>query len=589
MTPREILKQYWGTISSGLCRRRLLHPYCRAAIPWRCCQQVENLKARGIAAMAIVSGMGRREVDIALDNCIYGPWGYDFRPPYLHIARLRELHPAVPVLALTASATADEAEDKLRKLLDVAHGITGSGIVYVRTRKETFEIAQHYRRHHISADYYHAGLPADERAEKQDAWKSNATRIIVATNAFGMGIDKPDVRFVIHKDMPDSLEAYYQEAGRAGRDEDKAYAVLLYHPADRALRGISFDLDIAEFCSRFELDAIKTLNALKFLEQDEYVSFTESVFLPSRFRFEVLNEELYNFQIQNPGWDPFVKTLLRSYGGSFENYVRIKEFDIARRAGMSVQQVVTGLQQLQAFDILSYLPQTDQPQITWLKPRQPNNHLYINKVAIEQRKATYRKKLDAVFAYTGTPVCRSRQLLTYFDEPEAPKCGICDVCLEERRQQNSGEITDHITSEIVQALSNGPHTIAELIPALKYDGDTDKVKVYNKYYAESALVQSRNGVLRISSYAGEKLVVWVTVNDLRFIEAYDNASVTSFGKLSKIELDVNLHNGATADLKLDAYKANITVNDAAKAQLAGNVNDCNLRYAQLPVLTMHNS
>ncbi|HEK20787.1 RecQ family ATP-dependent DNA helicase [Mucilaginibacter sp.] len=610
MTPREILKQYWGhhqfrpmqeeIVTSVLQGRDTLallptgggksvcfqvpalakEGICIVVSPLIALMkdQVENLKARGIAAMAIVSGMGRREVDIALDNCIYGPvkflylsperllsdlvrerikymnvnlfavdeahcisqWGYDFRPPYLHIARLRELHPAVPVLALTASATADvqgdiqeklafrngavfrksferknlsyvvqETEDKLRKLLDVAHGITGSGIVYVRTRKETFEIAQHYRRHHISADYYHAGLPADERAEKQDAWKSNTTRIIVATNAFGMGIDKPDVRFVIHKDMPDSLEAYYQEAGRAGRDEDKAYAVLLYHPADRALyqkkmqqsfpsveeikkiyhslgnycqlayqagEGISFDLDIAEFCSRFELDAIKTLNALKFLEQDEYVSFTESVFLPSRFRFEVLNEELYNFQIQNPGWDPFVKTLLRSYGGSFENYVRIKEFDIARRAGMSVQQVVTGLQQLQAFDILSYLPQTDQPQITWLKPRQPNNHLYINKVAIEQRKATYRKKLDAVFAYTGTPVCRSRQLLTYFDEPEAPKCGICDVCLEERRQQNSGEITDHITSEIVQALSNGPHTIAELIPALKYGTEREKIR-----------------------------------------------------------------------------------------------------------------
>jgi len=336
--------------------------------------QVENLKAKGIPAVSIVSGMGKREIDIALDSCIYSgvkflylsperllselvrerikymnvnliavdeahcisQWGYDFRPQYLHIADLRELHPNVPVLALTATATEDvkadiqqklqfknpvvfqksferknisyvvqQTEDKFRKLLDVAKGVKGSGIVYVRTRKETSEIAKFYTDNHIKADFYHAGLTAEQRAKKQDSWKSNHTRIIVATNAFGMGIDKPDVRFVIHKDMPDSLEAYYQEAGRAGRDEQKAYAVLLYNYADRlrqekkfelsfptvaeikqvyhylanyyslafeAGEGVSFDLDLGDFCSRFKLDSIKTLNALKFLEQDDYLS-----------------------------------------------------------------------------------------------------------------------------------------------------------------------------------------------------------------------------------------------------------------------------------------------------------------------------
>ncbi|WP_454800765.1 RecQ family ATP-dependent DNA helicase [Mucilaginibacter phyllosphaerae] len=610
MTPREILKQYWGhdtfrplqeeIITSVLNGRDTLallptgggksvcfqvpalaqEGICIVVSPLIALMkdQVESLKAKGINAMAIVSGMGKREIDIALDNCIYGQvkflylsperllselvrerikymnvnlfavdeahcisqWGYDFRPPYLHLSDLRELHPKVPVLALTATATAEvrddiqekllfkngivyqqsferknlryivqHTEDKLRKLLDVARGIGGSGIVYVRSRRETFEIARFYQQNNIKADYYHAGLPAEERSEKQDAWKNNQIQIIVATNAFGMGIDKPDVRFVIHKDMPDSLEAYYQEAGRGGRDEKRAYGVLLYNPTDKlrqekkflqnfpsveeikqiyhqlanycqvaydAGEGASFELDLGEFCSRFQLDAIKTINALKFLEQDEYVAFNESVYLPSRFRFEVLNQELYNFQIQNSGWDPFIKTLLRSYGGSFENYVRIKEFDIARRTGMNTQQVIQGMQQLQEFNLLNYLPQTDKPQITWLKPRQHANNLYINKVFIEQRKQTYRQKMEAVFAYAEHKRCRSQMLLSYFDEPNAPKCGVCDVCLEERRQQNADDIFDDITNEIVQLLSTNTFTIADLITSLKLGTEKERIE-----------------------------------------------------------------------------------------------------------------
>ncbi|MDB5154290.1 MAG: RecQ family ATP-dependent helicase, partial [Mucilaginibacter sp.] len=475
--------------------------------------QVENLKAKGIEAVAIVSGMSKREVDIALDNCIYGPvkflylsperllselvrerikymnvnliavdeahcisqWGYDFRPPYLHIADLRELHPSVPVLALTATATAEVRDDiqqkllfkqsnvyqqsferknisyvvrneenKLRKLLDIAKGVKGSGIVYVRSRKETAEIAKFYNENGFKADYYHAGLTMEQRSLRQENWKTNRTRIIVATNAFGMGIDKPDVRFVIHKDMPESLEAYYQEAGRAGRDERKAYAVLLYNYADRIKNekklltnfpavdeikviyhhlgayfqlaygtgeGVSFDLDLGDFCTRYKLDATKTINALKFLEQDEYLAFNESVFLPSRFRFEIFNEQLYNFQIQNSSWDPFIKTLLRSYGGSFENYVRLRENDLARRSNLSVQQVIEGLKQLQELGILNYLQQTDQPQVTYLRPRMQNNELIINKRYIEDRKAIYRKKIEAVFAYAEHKKCRSQMLL----------------------------------------------------------------------------------------------------------------------------------------------------------------------------------
>ena len=540
--------------------------------------QVENLKAKGINAVAIVSGMGVREIDLALDNCIYGTvkflylsperllselvrerikymkvnliavdeahcisqWGYDFRPPYLHIADLRELHPDVPVLALTATATSEvkediqhklrfkspviyqqsferrnisyvvqDAENKFRKMLDIANGVKGSGIVYVRSRKDAAEIAKYYNDNGIRTDYYHAGLPMDQRAEKQESWKNNRTRVMVATNAFGMGIDKPDVRFVIHKDMPESLEAYYQEAGRGGRDEHKAYAILLYTHADRlrqekmfllnfpsvdeikhvyhclanyyqlaygAGEGLSFDLDLGDFCSRFKSDAIKTLNALKFLEKDEYLSFNESVFLPSRFRFEVVNEVLYNFQIQNAGWDPFIKTLLRSYGGSFENYVRLKEYDLAKRTNLNVQQVIDGLMQLQGFGLISYMQQTDHPQVTYLKSRQQADRLFINQKYIEERKKTYRQKMEAVFAYVVHKKCRSQMLLAYFDEPNARKCGVCDVCLEEKRQKNADEIFDNITHEIVQQLGISTPDIDTLMSAVNIGTEKEKME-----------------------------------------------------------------------------------------------------------------
>ncbi|MGI4751837.1 MAG: RecQ family ATP-dependent DNA helicase [Janthinobacterium lividum] len=544
--------------------------------------QVENLQAKGIEAISIVSGMGRREVDIALDNCIYGEikflylsperllselvrerirymnvnlfavdeahcisqWGYDFRPSYLHLADLRELHPDVPVLALTATATAQVREDiqqklcfknsnvfqqsferqnlsyvvqqdenKLRKMLAVIQGVPGSGLVYVRSRKETFEIAKYLNQHHIIADYYHAGLTAEERSIKQENWKNNDVRVIVATNAFGMGIDKPDVRFVIHKDVPESLEAYYQEAGRAGRDSEKAYTVLLYTKSDRlqlekkfelsfpsvdeikkiyhylgnytqlaygAGEGLSFELDLGAFCTQFKLDPIKTLNAMKFLERDEYVAFTESVFLPARFRFEVGNEDLYRFQIENEAYDHFIKTLLRTYGGSFENYVRIRELDIAHRLNQSVQQIIAQLKFLEERGILSYLPQTDQPQITFTKPRQDNLHLMIDRKFLEDRKQVYHQKMEAVFTYAESWQCRSRMLLAYLDEPDAPVCGHCDVCLENKRQERATEIFDRIEQQILDQLSVQSRAAEDLIPAIRTGREKEKIETIRR-------------------------------------------------------------------------------------------------------------
>ncbi|WP_342645254.1 ATP-dependent DNA helicase RecQ [Mucilaginibacter sp. CSA2-8R] len=541
--------------------------------------QVDNLKAKGIDAMAIVSGMNRREVEIALDNCIYGQvkflyisperllsdlvrerikymkvnlfavdeahcisqWGYDFRPPYLHLSDLRALHPKVPILALTATATAEVRDDiqdklafrarnifqqsferknisyrvqhdenKLRRMLEVARSVKGSGIVYVRSRKETVELSKFFNDNAVAADYYHAGLDGDTRNVKQEQWKNNHIRIIIATNAFGMGIDKPDVRFVIHKDLPESLEAYYQEAGRGGRDEQKAYAVLLYSEADRlkqerkfeisfpsvdeikqvyhylanyyqlaygAGEGLSFELDLADFCGRFKLDALKSLNALKFLEQAEYLAFNESVFLPSRFQFEIAHEQLYNFQIQNPAWDPFIKTLLRSYGGAFDNYVRIREFDIARRTNLSVQQVREAMQQLNDYGALSYQPQTDKPQVTYLKPRQTSANLWIDRQYLDTRKAVYRKKMDAILAYVNNNRCRSIQLLAYFNEPNASKCGVCDVCLREQREQNAGELHQQIADEIMEAISAAPLSLEQLVGALTRGKSNDRLTV----------------------------------------------------------------------------------------------------------------
>jgi ATP-dependent DNA helicase RecQ len=539
--------------------------------------QVESLKARGIEAVAIYAGMGKREIDILLDNCIYGKikflylsperllseivkerisymkvnliaideahcisqWGYDFRPPYLKVKNLRLIHPDVPVIALTATATqyvrADivdkleltnpavfvqsfarknlsyvvmDLEDKYKKLIDIARNVKGCGLVYVRNRRETAEVAHFLQRNQVAADFYHAGLTRDERSQKQEAWKNNSIRIMVATNAFGMGIDKPDVRFVVHLDLPESLEAYYQEAGRAGRDDQRSFAVLLANSSDHhnlrrkytdsfpsveeirktyhylgsyyqlaygVGQGLSFPFDLADFCKRFDLSVLKTISALKFLEHDGYLTLSDNLFLDSRVLVLVGNEDLYRFQIENAGFDPLIKTLLRSYGGSFDQYVKIKENDMAKRLGVSYNTVVAMLKRMQDMGVISYLPQTDQPQLEFILPRADQQHMDIDVKYIALRKKIQEDQIYAVLTYASMPVCRSIQLLAYFDELHPAKCGVCDICLAEKKVQEADERLEKIEFEIATLLQSGAQSLTDLVGALKTGTENEKL------------------------------------------------------------------------------------------------------------------
>lgn len=541
--------------------------------------QVETLKDKGINAIAIISGMGKREVDIALDNCIYGDvkflylsperllsdlvrerirhmnvnliavdeahcisqWGYDFRPPYLHLHELRELHPRIPVLALTATATdrvsADiceklhlsavkifrksferrnlrylvyNEENKMRKLISIARNVKGTGLVYVRNRKETQEVARLLNMEGIPSEFYHAGLEGTVRAEKQMLWKSARLRVMVATNAFGMGIDKSDVRFVVHLDLPESLEAYYQEAGRAGRDEKKAYAVLLYNSADKnrllkkldqgypsvdeiklayhflgnyyqlaygAGEGLSLEFDLADFCDRFKLEPVKTLNILKFLERDEYIALSESVFLPSRIQVIPGPKDIYRFQVEQPGYDYFLKTILRSYGGIFDHFVPIKEADLARRLGIGKEEVINTLNKLHAMEVINYIQQTDKPHLTFIKPRLDKPHLYIDGKYIAERYRINKNQIDSMIAYAELFRCRSWQLLSYFNEDHAPECGVCDVCIAKKKNIDRESVKDDIIKEVLNVLGGNTMQLDNLVNSLSTGDDKERLQV----------------------------------------------------------------------------------------------------------------
>jgi ATP-dependent DNA helicase RecQ len=532
--------------------------------------QVENLRKKGITAFAIYSGMKRHEVIntlktagesnckflyvsperletslfkeylpalavnlIAVDeaHCI-SQWGYDFRPPYLRIASLREELPQVPVLALTASATAEVQKDiceklafkkynvfrqsferpnlsysvfkvdaKINKLVDILTNVPGSSIVYCKSRRRSKEIAEQLRSYNIQSDYYHAGLTADERNQKQEAWIGNKIRTIVCTNAFGMGIDKPDVRTVVHFDVPDCLENYYQEAGRAGRDGKKSYAVLLYQhdepeelqkqaalrfPGIETIRGVYqalanylqlpvgsgegnyFDFDIADFLKKFNLPAHSVMNSLKVLEQEAFVSFNEQVFLPAKAQFICNKDWLYQFEIENEPLEPLIKLLLRSYEGVFDRPVSIYEKQLAGWLKKDTEEVKKGLTALQRYNIIEYNPQKDTPQLYFLQPRVKVEDLSINYINYEKRKKQFEERVSHFTGYIqNTKDCRSQLTGNYFGDTAMQPCGICDNCLQLKKVTVSAEEFVIIRQRIEETLNSNPLVIKELLLQLK--------------------------------------------------------------------------------------------------------------------------
>ena len=430
-------------------------------------------------------------------HCI-AEWGYDFRPSYLHIAEIREVIPDAPILALTATATSDiiddiqekllfkekhllqssfvrknlsyvviNVEDKKTKLLKILNHFKSSAIVYASSRKETKEITIFLRKNSISSDYYHGGLDMKIRNQKQERWTDGQIRVMVATNAFGMGIDKNNVRVVVHMNTPTSLEAYFQEAGRTGRDGKLAYAILISNKRDRinlskfilsqfpsvqeikecyqkiadyfhipvdTAEGKSFDFDINDFCERYNLKIYKTYNILKYLEKEEFIKLTDSIHSPSRLHFTVDNSELYRFQVANIHFDSLIKLLLRSYSGLFENYITINEQTLASRYNSTPMKVLDMLEKLQQLEILKYVPRTNTPKLIFIKNRAESSTIIISEEKLENRKQLKVTKMESVITYVeNNTVCRTQQLLSYFGEKNNFKCGKCDVCVERKK------------------------------------------------------------------------------------------------------------------------------------------------------------
>ena len=460
-------------------------------------------------------------------HCI-SQWGYDFRPAYLHIADIRRIKPDVPVLALTATATPEvivdiqqklqfqqqcvfrmsfkrdnlayvvrRTQDKEAELVHILNSVPGTAVVYVRSRRRTVDISRMLNQAGISATHYHAGLEHATKDKHQQQWQNDDVRVIVATNAFGMGIDKPDVRLVIHIDCPDSIEAYFQEAGRAGRDGKKAYAVLLYNSSDRRkltkriadtfpekdyIKKVYEDLaffyqigaesgagsihafDIDKFCRTFRHFPIHVDAALHILQRAGYIEYETEPDAAARLHFLLNRNELYQLNDLSSNEDRVITALLRNYGGLFADYVYIDESLIANSSGLTHEQTYLSLKSLSNKHILHFIPQTKTPYITYLRPRAITENIVIPPEAYEQRKEQFERRINAIINYAeNDDMCRSRQLLRYFGEERSDECNQCDVCLEHSTDQVSEDRLAPARQRILDFLSDHkPHHVTEL-------------------------------------------------------------------------------------------------------------------------------
>ena len=491
-------------------------------------------------------------------HCI-SQWGYDFRPAYLKIAEIRQLLPNVPVLALTATATPEVVDDIQRKLdfkeesrvfrmsfernnlayivrptenkqeelLHILNKVKGSAIVYTRNRKRTREVAELLNDNNLSATFYHAGLNNDVKDLRQKEWLQEEKRVMVATNAFGMGIDKPNVRIVIHMDMPDSPEAYFQEAGRAGRDGQKAYAVLLYAKSDKVnLKkritdtfpdkdyikdvyenlqyyfqmamgdglGCTLAFNLDEFCRNFKHFPVQADSALKILTRAGYLEYTDEQDNGSRLIFTLRRDELYKLQEYNADTEKLLNTILRSYTGLFTDYAYISEESLSVRTGLSRQQIYDTLVMLTQRRILHYIPQKKTPYIIYTRERQEKNHLHFSKEVYEDRKESYAKRIESMIEYASAEEnCRSRMLLRYFGEKNEHNCGQCDVCLQKRRKEISKEERLKLQKEILDILKKGQLTTATLIHAIQ--GDKEIAHEVISFLLAEEIIHLKNGML----------------------------------------------------------------------------------------------
>ncbi|MDP1802213.1 MAG: ATP-dependent DNA helicase RecQ [Bacteroidota bacterium] len=549
--------------------------------------QVQNLKSRGISAVAISAAMNFKEIDVALNNAALGhvqflylsperiqnevfrqklaylpitliavdeahcisQWGYDFRPSYLKVAEIRSYFTDVPIIALTASATkhvvediqvqlefkdqmvirqsfarknlryvVQQEEDKITRLLKLITNIGGSGVVYVRNRKKTEELAMILKSKKISALAYHAGLKFDDRESVQEQWLQNKIQVICATNAFGMGIDKADVRFVVHMDLPESLEAYFQEAGRGGRDGKIAYSTIFYTTADQLRlidnfrfafpeldyikqtyqaicnyyqvaiesgQGLSVEFDIDKICNSYNLLPVLVYNSIKFLEKENYLSFLDAGFEASKVLMLGNKEELYSFQIKFPKYEAVIKTLLRSYGGLFEDYVFINEKDLAYRVKTNATELTEQLKFLDKTGLLSYVPQSALPKLIFVQDRVNTKYLEFNPENYKKLKQRYLERINAVIDYTKEDqVCRQVQLLMYFNEFNYSDCGHCDVCISKRPKDY-----EKVKAKMLELLKAQASTLEDLKEQMYSVNDETWIKAFNELVDDGMISQ----------------------------------------------------------------------------------------------------